>query len=197
MTDRPGLRFAQIRASGCDSDLAVDPDTAKVTILRFVAAQDVGRDPPELRRGPSPGRCRAGHRLGAQRGLHPQRQGLMENAGFLDHRIPVASDLPMIEPVMGEVLRTARRAWRRSTSVRRWRRSRTRSSARAAHRAADVAAEGPGGDRRRMSGRKVCQISARASCARVVIERRRISWLAQSACAASTARAWYHPGRRK
>jgi CO/xanthine dehydrogenase Mo-binding subunit len=27
----------------------------------------------------------------------------MENPGFLDYRIPVASDLPMIEPVMVEV----------------------------------------------------------------------------------------------
>jgi CO/xanthine dehydrogenase Mo-binding subunit len=27
----------------------------------------------------------------------------MENAGFLDYRIPVSSDLPMIEPVMVEV----------------------------------------------------------------------------------------------
>ena len=27
----------------------------------------------------------------------------MENPGFLDYRIPVASDLPMIEPVMIEV----------------------------------------------------------------------------------------------
>ena len=30
-------------------------------------------------------------------------KGRMENAGFLDYRIPVASDLPMIEPVVIEV----------------------------------------------------------------------------------------------
>jgi CO/xanthine dehydrogenase Mo-binding subunit len=30
-------------------------------------------------------------------------QGRMENLGFLDYRIPVASDLPMIETVMVEV----------------------------------------------------------------------------------------------
>ena len=29
--------------------------------------------------------------------------GVLENAGFLDYRIPVASDLPMIEAVMVEV----------------------------------------------------------------------------------------------
>jgi CO/xanthine dehydrogenase Mo-binding subunit len=30
-------------------------------------------------------------------------KGLMENAGFLDYRCPVASDLPMIEAVLVEV----------------------------------------------------------------------------------------------
>jgi len=30
-------------------------------------------------------------------------KGLMDNAGFLDYRVPVASDLPMIEAVMVEV----------------------------------------------------------------------------------------------
>jgi CO/xanthine dehydrogenase Mo-binding subunit len=30
-------------------------------------------------------------------------KGLMDNAGFLDYRIPVASDLPMIEAVLVEV----------------------------------------------------------------------------------------------
>jgi CO/xanthine dehydrogenase Mo-binding subunit len=30
-------------------------------------------------------------------------KGLMENAGFLDYRVPVASDVPMIEAVMVEV----------------------------------------------------------------------------------------------
>jgi CO/xanthine dehydrogenase Mo-binding subunit len=29
--------------------------------------------------------------------------GRMENPGFLDYRVPVASDLPMIEPVIVEV----------------------------------------------------------------------------------------------
>ena len=30
-------------------------------------------------------------------------KGLLENAGFLDYRVPVASDLPMIEAVIVEV----------------------------------------------------------------------------------------------
>ena len=31
------------------------------------------------------------------------KDGKLQNAGFLDYRIPVASDLPMIEPVVVEV----------------------------------------------------------------------------------------------
>jgi CO/xanthine dehydrogenase Mo-binding subunit len=41
----------------------------------------------ELRRRPDAERRRAGHRLGAERGLFAR--GVMENAGFLDYRIPV------------------------------------------------------------------------------------------------------------
>ncbi len=57
-------------------DVEVDPETGKVTILRFVAAQDVGqRDPSLLCRGPDPGRRHPGHRLGAQRGVHLRQAG--------------------------------------------------------------------------------------------------------------------------
>ena len=31
------------------------------------------------------------------------KDGRLQNAGFLDYRIPVASDLPMIEPVILEI----------------------------------------------------------------------------------------------
>ena len=62
------------------------------------------RHPPELCRGADPGRRDAGHRLGAQRGVHLRlAAGSWKMPGFLDYRIPVASDLPMIEPVMVEV----------------------------------------------------------------------------------------------
>src|SRR6266581_2786009 len=53
-------------------DVEVDPETGKVTILRFVAAQDVGCaiHPSYVEGQADPGRCRARHRLGAQRGVH-------------------------------------------------------------------------------------------------------------------------------
>ena len=56
-------------------DVEVDKETGQVTIIRYTAVQDVGpRHPSELRGGPDPGRRRAGHRLGAERGVH-LRQG--------------------------------------------------------------------------------------------------------------------------
>ena len=86
-------------------DVEVDPETGKVDgpALHRRPGRRQG-DPPELRRGPDPGRRRAGHRLGAQRGVHLRRQrARMENPGFLDYRMPRRSDLPMIEPVIVEV----------------------------------------------------------------------------------------------
>ena len=57
-------------------DVEVDPETGKVDhpALRRRPGRRSG-DPSQLRRGPDPGRCRAGHRLGAERGIHLQRQG--------------------------------------------------------------------------------------------------------------------------
>ena len=74
---RRGERGAQapgFAAHFCDVE--VDPETGRVDILKFVAAQDVGRAiHPQLCRGPDPGRCRARHRLGTERGIHLQREG--------------------------------------------------------------------------------------------------------------------------
>ena len=56
--------------SGAIADVEVDPETGKVTVLRFTSVQDVGQgDPSQLRRRADAGRQRAGHRLGAQRGV--------------------------------------------------------------------------------------------------------------------------------
>jgi hypothetical protein len=60
------------------------------------------RDPPVLCRGADPGRGRARHRLGAQRGIH-LRQERAARQCFLDYRVPVSSDMPIIEPILVEV----------------------------------------------------------------------------------------------
>jgi CO/xanthine dehydrogenase Mo-binding subunit len=85
-------------------DIEVDPDTGKVTILRYVAAQDVGR---AIHPSYVEGQIQGGVVQGVGWALNEEyiydSRGRMENPGFLDYRIPVASDLPMIEPVLVEV----------------------------------------------------------------------------------------------
>jgi len=85
-------------------DVEVDPETGKVTILRFVVAQDAGR---AIHRGYVEGQMQGGVVQGIGWALNEEyiydENGRLENPGFLDYRMPVASDLPYIEPVIVEV----------------------------------------------------------------------------------------------
>jgi len=85
-------------------DVEVDPDTGKVTILRFVAAQDVGR---AIHPSYVEGQIQGGVVQGIGWALNEEyiygKDGRLQNAGFLDYRIPVTSDVPMIESVLVEV----------------------------------------------------------------------------------------------
>ncbi len=85
-------------------DVEVDPETGAVKILRYVAAQDVGR---AIHRSYVEGQIEGGVVQGIGWALNEtyvyNDQGHLENAGFLDYRVPVASDLPMIEPLIVEV----------------------------------------------------------------------------------------------
>src|SRR5450755_3658401 len=85
-------------------DVEVDPETGKVTVLRFVAAQDVGRAiHPSYVEGQIQGGVTQGIGWALNEEYIYDSRGHMENPGFLDYRIPVASDLPMIETVLVEV----------------------------------------------------------------------------------------------
>jgi CO/xanthine dehydrogenase Mo-binding subunit len=85
-------------------DIEVDPETGKVTVLRFVAAQDVGRAiHPSYVEGQIQGGVTQGIGWALNEEYIYDAKGRLDNPGFLDYRIPVASDLPMIEPVMIEV----------------------------------------------------------------------------------------------
>jgi CO/xanthine dehydrogenase Mo-binding subunit len=85
-------------------DVEVDPETGKVKILRFVAAQDVGRAiHPSYVEGQIQGGVVQGIGWALNEEYIYDAKGRLENPGFLDYRIPVASDLPMIEPVLVEV----------------------------------------------------------------------------------------------
>jgi CO/xanthine dehydrogenase Mo-binding subunit len=85
-------------------DVEVDPETGHVTVLRYTAAQDVGK---AIHPSYVEGQIQGGVAQGVGWALNEEyifdRTGHMENAGFLDYRVPVASDLPMIDAVMVEV----------------------------------------------------------------------------------------------
>ncbi|MFM9850877.1 MAG: xanthine dehydrogenase family protein molybdopterin-binding subunit [Hyphomicrobiaceae bacterium] len=85
-------------------DVEVDPDTGKVQILRYTAAQDVGR---AIHPSYVEGQIQGGVVQGIGWALNEEcifdKNGRLDNPGFLDYRIPVASDMPMIDPIIVEV----------------------------------------------------------------------------------------------
>jgi CO/xanthine dehydrogenase Mo-binding subunit len=85
-------------------DVEVDPETGHVTVLRYTATQDVGRAiHPSYVEGQMQGGAVQGIGWALNEEYIFDAEGRMENAGFLDYRVPVASDLPMIDTVMIEV----------------------------------------------------------------------------------------------
>lgn len=85
-------------------DVEVDPETGSVTILRYTAVQDVGRAiHPSYVEGQIQGGVAQGIGWALNEEYIYDGSGRLENPGFLDYRIPVASDLPMIDAVLVEV----------------------------------------------------------------------------------------------
>jgi CO/xanthine dehydrogenase Mo-binding subunit len=85
----------------CDS--VVDPETGHVTVTRYTALQDVGRAiHPSYVEGQMQGGAVQGIGWALNEGYVYNSQGRVDNVGFLDYRMPVASDMPMIETVMIE-----------------------------------------------------------------------------------------------
>ena len=98
----PSTQAPGFSAQFCD--LEIDPETGKVTILRFVAAQDAGT---VIHPGYAEGQVQGGVAQGIGWALNEEyiydHNGRLENAGFLDYRIPVASDQMPIEAILVEV----------------------------------------------------------------------------------------------
>ncbi len=85
-------------------DVEVDEETGAVTILRYTAVQDVGTAVhPSYVEGQLQGGVAQGIGWALNEEYIYDDQGRMENPGFLDYRMPVASDLPMIDTVLVEV----------------------------------------------------------------------------------------------
>jgi CO/xanthine dehydrogenase Mo-binding subunit len=85
-------------------DLEVDPETGRSHVVRYTAFQDAGKAVhPSFVEGQMQGGVAQGIGWALNEEYVYDRNGTMENAGFLDYRMPVASDLPMIETVIIEV----------------------------------------------------------------------------------------------
>jgi CO/xanthine dehydrogenase Mo-binding subunit len=86
------------------ADVEVDPDTGKVTVLRYTAIQDVGTAiHPAYVESQIQGGAAQGIGMALTEEYARAPDGHMTNASFLDYRMPTALDLPMIETVLVEV----------------------------------------------------------------------------------------------
>ena len=85
-------------------DAEVDPETGAVKILRYTVFQDAGK---AVHPAYVEGQFQGGAVQGIGWALNEEyiygADGRLQNPGFLDYRIPVASDLPMIDTVIIEV----------------------------------------------------------------------------------------------
>jgi CO/xanthine dehydrogenase Mo-binding subunit len=86
------------------ADVEVDPETGKVTILRYTAVQDVGQAVhPSYVEGQMQGGSVQGIGWALNEEYVYNDKGVMTNASFLDYRMPTSLDLPMIDTVIVEV----------------------------------------------------------------------------------------------
>jgi CO/xanthine dehydrogenase Mo-binding subunit len=85
-------------------DVEIDPETGCVTVLRYTIAQDVGR---AIHPSYVEGQMQGGAVQGVGWALNEEyiygKDGRLQNPGFLDYRMPVCSDLPMIDTVLVEI----------------------------------------------------------------------------------------------
>jgi CO/xanthine dehydrogenase Mo-binding subunit len=85
-------------------DLVVDRETGCTKVVRYTVVQDAGRAVhPSYVEGQMQGGASQGIGWALNEEYIYDARGVMLNAGFLDYRMPVASDLPMIETVIVEV----------------------------------------------------------------------------------------------
>lgn len=86
------------------ADVEVDPETGVARVVRYTTAQDAGRAiSPQYVEGQFQGGVVQGIGWALNEEYVHGEDGRMQNQSFLDYRIPVASDLPMIDAIIVEV----------------------------------------------------------------------------------------------
>jgi CO/xanthine dehydrogenase Mo-binding subunit len=82
----------------------IDPETGFTRVLRYTVVQDAGK---AIHPSYVEGQYQGGAAQGIGWALNEEYiygpDGRLQNPGFLDYRIPVASDLPMIDTVILEI----------------------------------------------------------------------------------------------
>jgi xanthine dehydrogenase molybdenum-binding subunit len=85
-------------------DVEIDTETGKVEILRYTAAQDVGTAiHPSYVEGQIQGGAVQGIGWALNEEYFYNEKGELQNASFLDYRIPTCYDVPMIDTILVEV----------------------------------------------------------------------------------------------
>jgi CO/xanthine dehydrogenase Mo-binding subunit len=99
VADGAGVSFA---THICDVEL--DPETGATKVIRYTVIQDAGK---AIHPSYVEGQYQGGAAQGIGWALNEEyiygKDGRLQNAGFLDYRIPVCSDLPMIDTVIMEI----------------------------------------------------------------------------------------------
>ncbi len=86
------------------SDVHVDRETGSVKVLNFTSIQDAGTAiHPDYVEGQMQGGAVQGIGWALNEEYIYDEQGVLDNPGFLDYRIPVCSDVPMIDTQIVEV----------------------------------------------------------------------------------------------
>src|SRR5206468_6660399 len=96
---------AEINAQGAGpgfgthiADVEVDRETGAVKVVRYTVVQDVGKAVhPSYVEGQMQGGAAQGIGWALNEEYVYGADGLLQNPGFLDYRVPVASDLPRID----------------------------------------------------------------------------------------------------
>ncbi|HCP22833.1 MAG TPA: oxidoreductase [Dehalococcoidia bacterium] len=85
-------------------DVEVDPETGKTDVLRYTAIQDPGTAVhPSYVEGQIQGGAVQGIGWALNEEYVTDEKGVMQNASWLDYRMPIAKDLPMIDTQIVEV----------------------------------------------------------------------------------------------
>jgi len=86
------------------ADIEIDENTGKTDVIRYTAIQDCGKAiHPSYVEGQLQGGAAQGIGWALNEEYYMNSDGIMENSSYLDYRMPISLDLPMIDTILVEV----------------------------------------------------------------------------------------------